>query len=181
MCLLSISLLGFTVWCIFYVKKDDKKSMTISPPISAYPDYMFSNQQRATNQVSLKSLSHCFKTWIIKKLKSINCRLIMAPINRPTRQDLHNLATITTGSDLSSRSVYYSRFFQIYKIEQKVIILFWSRGMWRMEMEITWARATFTLLKWDWQIIEVQVMADFQEQRQSEQMKTGKQKITRKF
>lgn len=49
MCLLSISLLGFTVWCIFYVKKDDKKRMTISPPISAYPDYMFSNQQRGSS------------------------------------------------------------------------------------------------------------------------------------
>lgn len=45
MCLLSTSLLGFTVWCIFYVKKDDKKRMTISHPISTYPEYMFSNQQ----------------------------------------------------------------------------------------------------------------------------------------
>jgi hypothetical protein len=45
MCLLSASLLGFTVWCIFYVKKDDKKRMTISHPISAYPEYMFSSQQ----------------------------------------------------------------------------------------------------------------------------------------
>ena len=53
--------------------------------------------------------------------------------------------------------------------------------MWRMEMEITWAKATFTLRKWGWQIIEVQVMADFQEQRQSEQMKTGKHKISQNF
>jgi len=45
MCLLSTSLLGFTVWCIFYVKKDDKKQMTISHPISAYPECMFSSQQ----------------------------------------------------------------------------------------------------------------------------------------
>lgn len=45
-----------------------------------------------------------------------------------------------------------------------------------MEMEITWAKATFTLRKWGWQIIEVQVMAGFQEQLQSEQMKTGKHK-----
>jgi len=45
MCLLSTSLLGFTVWCIFYVKKDDKKQMTISHPISAYPECMFSSRQ----------------------------------------------------------------------------------------------------------------------------------------
>ena len=38
MCLLSLSLLGFTVWCIFYVKKDDERiKRAQSMP---FPEYM---------------------------------------------------------------------------------------------------------------------------------------------
>ena len=46
----------------------------------------------------------------------------MAPINRPTRPDLHSLATSTTDNDLNLRNAYCLRFFELIKVNQKITI-----------------------------------------------------------
>merc|ERR1719259_1533186 len=48
MCLFSISLLAFTIWCIFYVRRDDENekrfvNATISQPLDNYPQFAYDN------------------------------------------------------------------------------------------------------------------------------------------